>query len=180
MTDQPPGVAARRTARLLVGAQFALLATLAGLPRRSDWPVSAGLRRAGIVVAAGGAGIAALGSTELGRGLTAVPLPNEHAELRTGGLFRLVRHPIYSGVLMAATGRTLMLGNRWAVVALAALMALLHGKSRFEERHLATRFPGYAEYAARTPRFIPAVHRHDSLARRPPDGIPTGAIDRAP
>jgi len=166
MTDQPPGVAQRRIAHLLVGAQFALLAALVGLPRRSDWPVPAGLRRAGIVVAAGGIGIVALASTALGRGLTALPLPNEHAELRTGGLYRLVRHPIYSGVLMAATGRTLLLGNRWAGVALAALMGLLNGKARFEERHLSTRFPGYAEYAARTPRFIPGVRRHDSMAHQ--------------
>ena len=35
----------------------------------------------------------------LGRGLTATPLPNAHAKLRTGGLYRYAQHPIYSGLL---------------------------------------------------------------------------------
>ncbi len=45
-------------------------------------------------------------ATALGRGLTAAPLPNSHAELRTGGLYRFVRHPIYSGLLLFAVART--------------------------------------------------------------------------
>ena len=40
-----------------------------------------------------------IGATGLGRGLTATPLPNAHAQLRTGGLYRYARHPIYSGLL---------------------------------------------------------------------------------
>lgn len=149
----------RRTARLLVAAQFVLLAALATLPRRNAWPVPDGLRRAGALAIAGGIGIAAVASTSLGRGLTALPLPNERTRLQTGGLYRLVRHPIYTGVLIAATARAALLSNWWAAGAVAALTVLLNGKSRFEERHLSDRFPGYREWADRTPRFVPRFRR---------------------
>jgi protein-S-isoprenylcysteine O-methyltransferase Ste14 len=36
---------------------------------------------------------------------------------------------------------------------------LLTAKARWEERRLAQRFEGYAEYAARTPRFVPVRWR---------------------
>lgn len=145
----------RRTARLLVLTQALLLAVLAALPRDTDWPVQLWLRRTGTALVMTGAGIAAVAGTALGRGLTAVPLPNAHAQLRTGGLYRWVRHPIYSGVLLAAAGRGIGSGNRWALLVVGALTGLLTGKARFEERHLAARFPGYPAYAARTPRFVP-------------------------
>ena len=153
--DQEPSANDRLIARLLVAAQFGLIIALAVLPRRTDWQVPAGVRRAGNLAVAGGVGIVAVASASLGRGMTAVPLPNDNAQLRTGGVYRLARHPIYTGVLIAATARALLLGNRWAGVVTAALGVLLNGKARFEEQHLAARFPGYADYADRTPRFIP-------------------------
>lgn len=96
-----------------------------------------------------------LAGTSLGRGLTAVPLPNRHARLQTGGLYRFVRHPIYSGLLLATGSVAAASGDRRRLAAFTALAALLTGKASWEERHLVRRFPEYAAYAARTPRFVP-------------------------
>lgn len=168
-----PAPAQVGTARSLVAGQAVLLAALAGLPKGADWPVPDRVRWVGVLTVAAGGGVAAAGATALGRGLTAVPLPNEHARLRTGGLYRWVRHPIYTGVLLAAAGRAVLSGNRWALVILGVLVGLLTGKSRFEERHLTTRFPGYADYAARTPRFIPGWrNRSRDTASRSNDDRP--------
>lgn len=142
-------------ARALVAAQAVLLTGLAVLPKRRDWPVLTVVRLGGGLALVAGAGIAAVGASGLGRGLTALPLPNEHAQLRTGGLYRWVRHPVYTGVLLAAGGKTATSGSRWTLAAFAALVLLLTGKARFEERHLIARFPGYSAYADRTPRFFP-------------------------
>lgn len=161
-TRAVPDDADRRTARLLVAGQAALLVALAVLPRRHDWPLPPVPRASAVLIAGSGVGIAVVSSTSLGKGLTALPLPNERAELRTGGLYRYVRHPIYTGVLTAAIGRTVLLRNRWAVPVSAGLVALLAVKSRFEETHLRSRFPGYEEYARGTPRFLP------SISARPP------------
>jgi protein-S-isoprenylcysteine O-methyltransferase Ste14 len=91
----------------------------------------------------------------LGRGLTATPLPNAHAELRTGGLYRFARHPIYTGLLLVMGAVTLASGSLFRLLVFGLLVALLHRKARWEESRLAERFAGYAEYAARTPRFVP-------------------------
>ena len=154
-TKSAPSDDDRATARLLVAAQVVLLGVLAAHPRRSHPALPPALRGLGTAGILAGIGLAGVGATSLGRGLTALPLPNERAILRTGGLYRFVRHPIYAGVLLAAVSRTVVLGSPYAVVATTALVALLNGKARFEERQLAARFPGYDAYAARTPRFIP-------------------------
>jgi len=96
-----------------------------------------------------------IGATGLGRGLTATPLPNAHAQLRTGGLYRYARHPIYSGLLLTMASITVASGSGFRLLALGALVLLLTVKARWEETHLIQRFAGYADYAARTPRFVP-------------------------
>ena len=66
-----------------------------------------------------------------------------------------MRHPIYSGLLLAMGSITLASGSLARLLALGLLVVLLAGKARWEEARLAERFEGYAAYAARTPRFAP-------------------------
>ena len=148
-----------RTARLLVTGQFVLIGFLVLLPHRHDWPVPATLTIALSAVSVVGVLLMVIGATGLGRGLTATPLPNAHAQLRTGGLYRFVRHPIYSGLLLTMTSFTAASGSMLRLLTLCALFVLLTAKARWEERRLAQRFEGYAEYAARTPRFVPVRWR---------------------
>lgn len=139
----------------LVSLQFSLLGTLAAevvrrlphLRRRRALPAAASLLVGG--------GLALWGAGGLGRALRAHPAPAAEAVLRTGGAYGWVRHPIYSGVLIAAAGAGALAGTWRALGAFAALVALLQVKSRYEERLLRGRFEGYEAYAARTPRFLP-------------------------
>jgi protein-S-isoprenylcysteine O-methyltransferase Ste14 len=155
----PPSASERRTAWLLVLGQFVLLALIVLLPRGAAWTLPVAVARAAQVAAGVGIVLMVIAGTALGRGLTAAPLPNSHAELRTGGLYRFVRHPIYSGLLLLAVALALTSGSLWTTAAYVALVALINAKARWEEQHLAARFPGYAAYAARTPRFIPGRAR---------------------
>ena len=144
-----------RTARLLVAGQFLLIGILVLLPSRHDWPVPTALTVACTVATVLGLAVMVLGATGLGRGLTATPLPNAHAQLRTGGLYRYARHPIYSGLMLMMASITVASGSVLRLVTLVALVLLLNAKARWEETRLARRFEGYADYAARTPRFVP-------------------------
>jgi protein-S-isoprenylcysteine O-methyltransferase Ste14 len=154
--DAGPAPGDVRTARLLVAGQFALIGVLVLLPTRDDWAVPTALAvacSAGTVV---GLAVMVLGATGLGRGLTATPLPNAHAQLRTGGLYRYARHPIYSGLMLMMASITVAAGSALRLLALLALVVLLNAKARWEEARLARRFEGYAAYAAHTPRFVPS------------------------
>lgn len=158
----PPAEAAhsfadRRRAWLLVAGQFILLALVALLPSGDAWHTPTAVTRAMQAAEVAGIVVLAIAAVGLGRGLTAAPLPNAHAELRTGGLYRLVRHPIYSGLLLFAVARSIASGSWWVALACAALIALLNVKARWEEQHLSARFAQYDAYAQRTPRFIPRL-----------------------
>lgn len=146
-------------ARALVGGQFALLGALVLLPVRQDWPVPEWLQVAALAGMALGLVIMLVGGTALGRGLTAVPLPNRHARLRTGGLYRWVRHPIYTGLLLLAGSVAVRSASVPRLGVFLVLLALITVKARWEEGHLARRFSGYPAYAAITPRFVPRPWR---------------------
>lgn len=160
----PGGPRERRVALSLVTAQMLLIAAVVLLPGGRPpwgWPTPAWLRVLGAVGALVGLVVMALAGTTLGRGLTAVPLPNRHAVLRTGGLYRWVRHPIYSGLLLAAGSLVAATGGGARLVAFAALATLLGVKARWEEGRLARHFAGYRQYARRTPRFVPGLRPRD-------------------
>ena len=96
-----------------------------------------------------------LGAIGLGRSLTALPTPVPHGELRTGGLYRFVRHPIYTGVLALSYRAAVPSGNVAVLAAAIALTGWLAVKARWEEQQLRRRYPSYDAYARRTPRFVP-------------------------
>jgi protein-S-isoprenylcysteine O-methyltransferase Ste14 len=90
--------------------------------------------------------------------LTMSPTPVESAELVDDGIYGVVRHPMYLGVLLALAGYALILGSWISLVVTIALVPFFFAKSRHEERLLEERFPNYADYARRVRwRFIPWV-----------------------
>lgn len=85
------------------------------------------------------------------------PMPIPRAILRTNGAYRLVRHPMYTGVLAAGAGVAATSGSAADLAAFVALAGVLSVKARFEKRLLSDRFPAYHAFAAVTPRFVPFV-----------------------
>lgn len=158
----------RRTAALLVTAQFTLIAAqwFPRRRRRHHWPTPTAVRDTGIALQCSGAVLAAAAAAGLGAGLTASPLPHPAAQLRRTGIFRRVRHPIYTGLLIASTGRTVASGDLVQVAITGALLGLLQTKATFEEAALRTTFPEYDSYAASTPRFLPRPRRHHRCAEQ--------------
>ena len=78
--------------------------------------------------------------------------------------FRLVRHPLLTGFLIAFwVTPTMTVGH--LVFATLSTAYILVGV-RFEERNLAEDLPGYTEYAARTPRFFPRFRRPTRVLTR--------------
>lgn len=142
---------------LLVAVQGVLLVALVLLPAGSAWPVPGWLAGLLLGVRVLGLGVCAAGLLHLGSSLTASPVPLAGAALRTGGLYRWVRHPVYSGLLVFAWADAAASASWLQVGCAAGLTALLTGKARWEERMLAAAHPGYADYARTAGRFLPRV-----------------------
>ena len=140
---------------LLVGVQAVLLVTLVLLPGGDDVSVPSWLTTVADVMFAVGALVAVVAGLSLGRALTATPVPTAAGELRTGGFYRHVRHPIYTGVILIVAAIALRSGSFAVIVVAAVTILFFRLKAGWEEQRLADRYPGYGEYAARTPRFVP-------------------------
>lgn len=166
--EQPYSTGRRVTAWSLVVLQLALLAGLVLVPGRRIWPVPGWLAVVAVVmiVAAGAFGVAA--AMRLGAGLTPSPLPPQTTRLQTTGVYACVRHPIYTALLLGGAGVILLGGRLTRVWVWLGLLALLLLKTRLEEAMLIARFPGYADYAATTPRLMP--NPAHCLSRRPGRG----------
>lgn len=143
-----------------VAGQVVLLVALVLLPGRDDWPTPSWVWLVGQVLVIAGFVLMILASLRLGRGLTATPVPNARGELITGGLYRYVRHPIYTGVLLIVVGLTLRSGSFLTLAVAAVTVVFFDRKAAWEEARLRERYPGYDEYASRTPRFIPGWPTH--------------------
>jgi protein-S-isoprenylcysteine O-methyltransferase Ste14 len=153
---QPPALGPRGEGWVV--AQFALFAAiaLAGLDAaREGWasvgPVANALGLAAIVA---GCALAAWGGWSLRASFSPFPRPIAGAALVQTGAYRLVRHPIYSGVVLAGLGWGVSTGSPLVVVLTGVLFVLFDLKSRREEVWLEEVLPGYPAYRARTRRFV--------------------------
>ena len=78
--------------------------------------------------------------------------------LVTHGLFRVVRNPIFTGMLLAALGVVAMTPSAWSVMAWLFFVWVLALQTRLEEEHLLrTHGEAYRQYASQVGRFVPGV-----------------------
>lgn len=76
----------------------------------------------------------------------------------TTGPYRLVRHPMYSGLMLLLPGCALVVGSAWSFAPITMLMATFIVRTVLEDGALRRELPGYAEYCARTRyRLVPGV-----------------------
>lgn len=143
----------------MLAAQIGLLVALVLVPPATHWPTPAWVLGVASVLTLGGMVVVVVSVLRVGRALTEDRRAGRSPRLVTDGLHRWVRHPLYSGLLVVVAGVVLRSGNVVALALGAALVAVLHQRARREEALLYRQFPGYAAYAAATPRFVPRPGR---------------------
>ena len=97
------------------------------------------------------------GARALGRNTTAFPKPREGGALVQNGPYAIVRHPLYSSVILGSLGWGLMVASIPSLAATAVLTAFLNAKAAREERWLRATYPDYDAYARRVRRLVPYV-----------------------
>jgi len=86
-----------------------------------------------------------------------VTLKRDH-ELIVNGPYAFVRHPIYTGILLALSGTALAVGEWRAALAVVLAAAAFWRKLGIEETVMRRQFgEAYARYAERVPALIPFV-----------------------
>jgi protein-S-isoprenylcysteine O-methyltransferase Ste14 len=104
-----------------------------------------------------GMGFAVSARLYLGRNWGMPMTQKDDPELVTSGPYRFVRHPIYSGILLAILGTALATNLYW-LIALAVMGAYFIYTVIVEERLMTASLPAaYASYRARTKMLIPFV-----------------------
>ncbi len=103
-----------------------------------------------------GIGLAIWARVHLGRNWSAVPSIKEGHELVTSGPYAVIRHPIYTGILLSVLGSTIISPVWLAIFAVTVGMFLW--RVHVEENLMMRQFPGqYPAYKKRTWALIPFV-----------------------
>jgi len=113
----------------------------------------------GLALTAAGLLFTVWARVHLGQNWSGIVTIKQDHELITTGPYALVRHPIYTGLLLAFLGSALAVGGafRGALVMALVLFALVR-KLRIEERGMRQRFgEAYAVYAKNVPALIPFI-----------------------
>jgi protein-S-isoprenylcysteine O-methyltransferase Ste14 len=81
----------------------------------------------------------------------------DQPELVTSGPYHLVRHPIYSGILVAGVGTAMALSWLW-LIAVALVGVYFLYSATVEERYLREQFPDtYPAYKRSTKMLLPFI-----------------------
>jgi len=111
----------------------------------------------GIVLFVLGLGFAIWARVHIGRNWGGPMMQKDEPELVTSGPYHLVRHPIYSGILIAGIGTALALSWLWLIAVFLAGIYFVYSAT-VEERYLSEQFPDtYPAYRHSTKMLVPFV-----------------------
>ena len=99
-----------------VVASGAFVIALLAFPGSSEGPTALLLALSGALLAAAGAGLVLKSRAALGPAWSFAPLADRATGLITAGPYRRVRHPIYLGLTLLATGNALAFSSGPAIV----------------------------------------------------------------
>jgi protein-S-isoprenylcysteine O-methyltransferase Ste14 len=144
-----------------VVVQFALMTAIVFAPlfdSTANFHTFGLLSLAGAIVCVLGLGVVIGGWTNLGRNISHLPKPREESILITRGLYSIVRHPMYFGLILAAFGWGVLCNSQLTIIGGFALFLFFDVKARREEKWLESRYSDYAEYKLKVKKLIPFVY----------------------
>jgi protein-S-isoprenylcysteine O-methyltransferase Ste14 len=95
---------------------------------------------------------------DLGRSLTPLPYPREDGQLVQSGVYSIVRHPLYSGLIFAALSWAVFQFSLSHLVGAVILFIFFDAKARREEAWLSEKYQEYPNYQERVKKLIPGLY----------------------
>ncbi len=109
-----------------------------------------------------GLGLIIIAFFQLNKNLSPFPTPKEYARLLTNGVFKLIRHPIYTGILLIFFSIAVFQGSGYRLLISFLLLILFHFKTLYEEKKLSEKFPEYEIYKKNSGKFLPKIKNRNS------------------
>ena len=121
-------------------------------------PRTQGLAIAAIVITVAGLAFAVWARVYLGTNWSSAPTIKEEHELVRSGPYRMVRHPIYTGILLAMAGTALANGKVRGALAVVLCWIGWEIKYRMEEQYMTRTFAAeYEDYRRTTGALFPRL-----------------------
>ena len=119
-------------------------------------PLNPAVQWAGVLLTAAGVAVAFWARWHLGANWSGVVTLKEGHELIRTGPYRNIRHPIYTGILLALFGTVVATGELRGLLAVAIAWLSFYWKARREESFLSQEFgERFAAHAKQTGMFLP-------------------------
>ncbi len=116
------------------------------------------IRQVGLAGAILGGLIILVALLQLNKNLSPFPTPKAGSELIKNGLYALVRHPIYTGIILGSFSYGVYRDSLWKVAIAGLFLLLFHFKAKYEESLLIARFgEEYESYMKNSGRFSPKI-----------------------
>lgn len=121
-------------------------------------PKTASASYAGLAITVVGLGLSVWARFQIGRNWSGLIQVKEGHQLMRTGAYAIVRHPIYSGFMLATLGTAIAYGELSGLIASAMILAAWGYKSRLEETAMIEHFGAdYETYRRRVKGLIPFV-----------------------
>lgn len=140
-----------------VSGQLILFGLLAYPPFSMGIALAPWFKIIGIGFMVAGSLLILLSILQLNTNLSPFPSPKESSELIQTGLYRYLRHPIYTGILLGGLGWSLFSANGSRLLVVGLLWILFYFKAQYEEGLLLKQFEAYGEYMKRSGMFLPKI-----------------------
>lgn len=142
---------------VLLGGIVLIPRNLLGLPAWSDG-MSLAARLSGGVILFAGLVLVGISALYLGTNLTIFPHPLDDGTLTQSGIYALVRHPMYAGVILCGWGYGLFVNSVPGLGLSLILTLFFDRKAHFEEARLRAKYPEYRDYQKRVKKLIPFIY----------------------
>ena len=161
-SGRPPSIFARGGLYVLIQALLLVLlffgpSSLSGeklwTGRISDWLVWLGW-----ILFLASSVFSVVAAFQLGSNLTPLPRPKAGSKFVRSGLYRLVRHPIYFGVILLSVAWFLITQGELTLAYAGLIFLFFDVKSRKEEQWLVTTFPEYSDYQKHVRKLLPLIY----------------------
>lgn len=127
------------------------------------WPDEAARWLCALVLVVPGLGFSLWARVHLGRNWSGTVTVKQDHELVRSGPYAYVRHPIYTGLIVALAGSAIACGEPRALLGLAIIVYSFVRKLRLEESFMRAQFPQeYPRYCSEVPALIPSAARRSA------------------